>query len=151
MRIEVVPMEVWHCHEISLRIDDELECAALGLSPSGALRESMETSKYASALLVDGVPAACFGLVPDPRPLFGRQACAWLLTGDLVECAPVAFHRTARRWLIEARSVYPVLWNYVDARYTTSLRWLERLGFRAHPAAPYGPYEMPFHLVTLGL
>lgn len=134
----------------SMRGPDEDECFALGMSPPEAIATSLSMSDFVSALLVDGQVAAIAGLVLEDAPAIGRagRAQAWLLTGKAVERAPMELHRTAKAWLRQAHGFARVLWNMVDARYVRSLRWLEVLGFRVHPARPHGPLELPFHLVT---
>lgn len=133
-----------------LRPEDAAECLALGLGRLEATFESWRRSHVATSLLIDGEVAACAGLVLEqPRSALGPQrAQVWLLTSTLVNAAPLAFHRSMKRLLAGAAAHADHLWQHVDARYTSSLRWLERLGFTVHPARPHGPFSMPFHLVT---
>lgn len=133
-----------------LRAADAAECHALGLGRIEACYESWRRSDFATTLLIDGEVAACAGLVLD-RPtsaLAPRSAQVWLLTSVVVDAAPMAFHRAMKQLLAGAAAHADLLWQHVDARYESSLRWLARLGFVVHPPRPYGPLQFPFHLVT---
>ena len=150
--IQVVPTTKVHTVRLGcwMRPADVAECRALGLGAIEAAYESWKASDYCSTLLVGGEVAAVGGLVLDEgeTALGARRAQAWLLTSKLVDAYPMALHRTAKAWLAQAEQKAGVLWNHVDARYESSLRWLARLGFVVHPARPHGPLELPFHLVT---
>lgn len=150
--IAVVPTTRQHTVRLGcwMRPADVAECRALGLGAIEAAYESWRASAFASTLLIDGEVAAIGGLVLDDgeTALAPRRGQAWLLTSGLVDTYPMALHRTAKAWLHVAERHAAVLWNHVDARYESSLRWLARLGFVVHPARPHGPLEQPFHLVT---
>ena len=60
------------------------------------------------------------------------------------------FH--SRKFLRESRRVvsllaeeFPVMENYVDARNTASIRWLQWVGFSVYYPKPYGRDNLPFH------
>jgi hypothetical protein len=150
--IELVPTTINHVVRLGLdmRRGDADECRALGLLPLEAVLESWEASDRATTLLFDGEVAACAGLVLEPSEtaLSRRRAQVWLLTSPLVVERPLEFHRAMKALLQGAAAHADVLWNYVDARYESSLRWLAYLGFTVREARPHGPLDMPFCLVT---
>lgn len=151
MRVEFRPTSHLHFLSLAARIRpaDAAEVLALGLFPYKALLGSWRQSNFATTLLLDGKVAACAGLIVQADSALGlRRGQVWLLTSTVVDAAPMAFHRAMKELLGAAAAHAETLWQYVDARYTSSLRWLERLGFVVHPPRPYGPLRLPFHLVV---
>lgn len=116
--------------------------ASCGVSPIVAITESILNSDICFTALFDGEPEVIFGLVQHPTH---DAAVVWLLGTDAVR-------KNAREFLEESRSIvdgwasiYPVLFNAVDARNTVSRRWLKWLGFEdiyIHPE--YGHSAVPF-------
>ncbi|MDP2270919.1 MAG: hypothetical protein Q8K32_09325 [Archangium sp.] len=132
-----------------LRPADAAEVHALGLGSIEACFESWKRSQFATTMLVQGEVAACAGLVLEQvSALVPRRAQVWLLTSIVVDTAPMAFHRGMKQLLAGCAAHTDFLWQHVDARYESSLRWLARLGFVVHPPRPHGPHQLPFHLVT---
>jgi hypothetical protein len=109
-----------------MRPEDMRELEALGLTPKRALYESLAESAVAYTVDVDGWPAAMFGLTP--YKLLGERACVWLLTGEGINKIPLTFVKLSRLYIAEFLELYPVLDNWVDARYTASIKWLEMCG-----------------------
>lgn len=68
-----------------------------------------------------------------------------MLTTDEIAQAAIPFWRENRKYLSSLLERYDMLFNYVDARHTASIRWLRRLGFSMEPAAPFGVDGVPFH------
>lgn len=152
MRVEFAPVTLAHAAVLArtMRPADAAECAALGQRPLEAVVLSWVHSTWCSALLVDGEVAAIAGLSLEASPVLApRRALVWLLTAHVVEAAPYALHWAAKSWLRQARRHADVLWNWVDARYEATLRWVRALGFVVHPPFPRGPDGHLFHLVTL--
>ncbi|WP_017773847.1 hypothetical protein [Paraburkholderia kururiensis] len=128
----------------NLRDEDRAEVHALtGADPERVIAFCAHTSIFSWVWLVDGNPAAIFGLSADS--LMSETGMPWLLTTPLVELQPITFLRHGRTWRDRMAAMFPHLENYVDARYARCIRWLEWLGFEIHPAAPYGVHGMPFH------
>jgi hypothetical protein len=131
-----------------LRAADVAEVwAACGEEPLPAILKSLELSTYTRGLLLDGEPAAIWGVAP-LRGLPGAGA-AWLLGSDALTAHARTFWRLCRPELDRMLEVAPVLLNYVDARYRQALRWAERLGFSVEPARPFGFARMPFHRIVI--
>jgi len=105
---------------------DEI-AAATGESPLEVLQRGVagSTRCYAIADAADRA-IAMFGVVPE---LDTHDGIAWLLASDrLLEHSRV-FLRLSRAWADELQCGYRVLWNWVDARNTVHIRWLEWCGF----------------------
>ena len=74
----------------------------------------------------------------------------WLLGTDEIEQHSKYFLRQNRYYMKEIKKKYSYLVNFVDARNTVAIRWLEWLGFKVHETQPFGPDDMPFHRFELG-
>jgi hypothetical protein len=73
----------------------------------------------------------------------------WFITGQKFIERPRAFARPARAVMAQLLERYPILVNYIDARYEAAVRWAKWLGFRVGEPVPYGPAGMPFHPARL--
>lgn len=129
-----------------MRAEDLAEVQAGGeASALDALLASLAGSEAAWAVLFDGEVGAMFGIgqrLPD-----GSAGCAWLLTGRAVSQHPMAFLRRSRGVLGELLERCGNLGNYVDARYTASVRWLRWLGAEFGQPEPRGPSGVLFYPV----
>lgn len=136
-----------------LRADDVRECiAASGEGPLASLYGSLARSTVVRACTFDGEPAAMWGVAPvqwaaDTRPVRPVAVC-WLLGGEVLEEHPWTFWKLCRPGLAELAVHFPVLFNYVDARYQKCLRWARALGFEVLPAQPFGTAGLPFHPIV---
>lgn len=155
MEAELVPATEEHAFVVAalMRRDDAEECRACGLAPLEAVLGSLRASSCAGTLLLNGAPAAMWGV----RPVClgsalggGTVGLAWLLTSRLVEAAPLLFARLARTVLRIMQSVTPVLVAYVDSRYSRAVRFLLWLGFESVAVVRMPPSGVPFHVVRLG-
>lgn len=131
----------------NLRRRDSDEVLAAGFpSERDALEYSFSRSEVRLTVERDGVPLAMFGLVPGPE---GAPACAWLLGAQGLGAIKKSFVKLARITLDIFLANYPVIYNYVDERYTDTIRWLEACGARFEPPAPYGALGRPFQRFTI--
>lgn len=131
------------------RADLEEIVAASGGDPLEIIQDSVAMTPRCRAFLVDGELACLFGMAP--IGLLGETGAPWLLGTPVIERHPSALIRFAFPYLAEMLADRPHLVNYVDARNAKSIRWLKRLGFTFHPAAPYGAAGLPFHRFELRL
>jgi hypothetical protein len=151
-RVQIVEATSAHAFELAarMRAEDRAEVWASDHQTAiEALEISSRGSEFARTLLINGEPAAIWG-VRAIEELDGVYV-AWLLTADIVDRYPITFCRTAKAEIARILDRYPVICNMVDARYTKSLRWLGSLGFEVHDRQPlsFGPESLPFHLVVL--
>lgn len=131
-----------------MRRADREEVEAASGDVEGSLVDGVCESNWVLAGTVDGELACIFGLVP-LNGLLGRRGVPWMLGTDLLDKHPGALMKRCRGYVALMLRTYPHLLNFVDARNTRSIRWLKRLGFTLHPAAPYGAQQRPFHLFEL--
>lgn len=131
-----------------LRAADLAEVLAGAREPLDAVRESLRMSEACGALELGGELAALFGVTPGPSEvLVGARPydIVWCLTGRAVDTHRVAFWRASRMVLADFLTLYPVLFNAIDARYAAALRWAARLGAEVRPAVPWGASDELFH------
>lgn len=126
-----------------MRAADVAEVQALGHSPIQALQTSARISSDTVVAVVDGMPAAVFGVTP--VSLLGGEGCPWMLGTDAVPLRRRAVMRISRAYIRSMLQVYPVLSNHVHARNTTAVQWLAHIGFEIKPPVPMGPFGEMFH------
>jgi len=79
-----------------------------------------------------GKPIALFGIVTDDHdPKVGK---VWLLGTDAFTRQRSWIVRNSHRVLEEVSEPYQVLWNFIDARQHSHIRWLKWLGFTIKPS-----------------
>lgn len=151
--VRLEPVTADHVEELApkVRAADAAEVLASGgYSPREALEESVAASDHAFALVVAGEVLAIWGVVgwghPGAPPAGG---IVWAITGAAVEQHRRIFWRQSRVAVSVLLRHYPMLFNYVDARYTAALRWVRRLGFEVQEARPFGVSGLPFHPIVL--
>lgn len=127
----------------NLRSQDLDEIEAMGaVSPAEALHTSISLSSHGYAILDrDENACAIFGAAPHPLPDVG---VVWMLGTDAIRTEAYSIAKRTRRYFDELNSVYPILWNYIDARNTVSLRWLRWGGFKLLKDVEIGGH--PFHI-----
>lgn len=110
-----------------LREADEKEVIAAGNeNGEDALRQSFSRSTLRFTVDIDGHPVAMFGIVPES--LVGESANVWFLGAPEMSKIKKTFVKLSRKIIADFLVFYPVLWNDVDARYVSSIRWLKSCG-----------------------
>jgi hypothetical protein len=125
-----------------MRQQDRAEVEAGGFSPLQAILESQRMSIITECALVDGVPAAVWGVVP--RGLLSSYANVWMLGTDMVPQHRKALLRLSRAFIARVSRLYPFLDCLVDSRYTEAIRWVEWLGFKPRGVQSVG--DVPFFI-----
>jgi hypothetical protein len=112
----------------------------------GSLRGTLAGGGEAGALLIGGEVAALWGV----RPLtdLRQVGVVWLLTGELVERHRHLFAGLSMFVLAKLLDEYPVLCNWVDARYRRALRWARWTGAQLEEPRPFGVEARWFHKAT---
>jgi hypothetical protein len=130
-----------------IRREDAEEVRAEGDTVRAALERSFGSSSLRFTALRDGVPVAIFGLVPDA--IAGTHAVVWLLGAEGLRRIPKTFLRLSRGVIAHFLTLYPVLYNRVDARYAGTIRWLESCGASFQDPLPVGAAGEPFRTFTI--
>lgn len=128
----------------NLRPADVEEIRAFyGRDPEEVAMESFEKSHMAWTGLLDGEPVITFGCAT--YDLLETTGVPWLVGTPKLEQVPFTFARMSRPFLRLMKDRHLRLTNHVDTRNTLAIRWLRWLGFTLDPAAPAGPFGLPFH------
>ena len=121
---------------------DEVK-ATSALSPTDALLASYQLSTHAYVIASGDEPIAAFGAAPHGLAGVG---IVWMLGTDGIKREAVGIARRTRKYFDELNDAYFLLWNWIDARNSTSMRWLKWGGFELLEEHPeHGPEKRPFH------
>lgn len=146
IRYEIVEATLEHATELGVwmcKPDMEEVWAAGHLTPREATRSSLLVSRDAWTGLADGQVVCMFG-VGSPM-ICSTVGVPWLLATDQLQKHARPFLRRNRKMVRRMMGSYSILRNFVDARNTTSIRWLKWLGFKVLPPEPFGVDSLPFH------
>lgn len=128
--------------------EDRVELICQGISPEFGVDYSVQHSLEAVAIYVDGELTCITGLVIDDA--LGYEAYPWMLGTPALQKHPKKLMKYSniliKRWLTK----HPYLVNYVDARYTRAIRWLQHLGAKLEYLPEHGLYSRPFYKFTFG-
>lgn len=127
-----------------MRAADRDEVIALRgpCSMKEALAECVLVSSHCWVGAFGREPFAIFGVMP--ISLLSGIGAPWMLGTDLATRFPRVLIREGRRYSQRMLEVYPHLINMVDARYASSINWLQRIGFSVCQPEPYGRGGAPF-------
>ena len=142
--IEIRPALPSDAGTLVLRPADRAEAEAWSNDPPETIvADSIRHSSEAWAGLAGGELVCLFGVAP--LTLIGVTGIPWLMGSVHIERHQRAFLRRNAEFIGRWQADYPVLRNFVDARNSTSQRWLRWLGFTIGPAVPYGVARLPFY------
>lgn len=103
--------------------------ASSGMTPAEAMKVSAQLSSHAWVIATTtGEAIAAFGAVP--HSVLPGVGIVWMLGTDGIKTEGFGIARRTRRYFDELNAAYGLLWNYIDARNDTSMRWLKWGGFR---------------------
>lgn len=126
--------------------DEEEVWAAAHMTPVQAVLHSCSGCKPKVGL-ADGRPVCLFGVSSNTALSF--TGTPWMLATDELELHQKPFIRRCRPVMAEMKEEFDLLRNWVDARNTIAIRWLEWLGFEVHEPQPFGVEGLPFHLFEM--
>jgi hypothetical protein len=106
---------------------------------------ALDKSKEAYVAYDDGYLLAMFGIIGNT--VLSDNASPWMLSTTQMQRHPKQVLRTSRNVINLWTDQHKVLYNFIDARYTQSINWARKLGFKIHPAIPYGLLKLPFHMI----
>jgi hypothetical protein len=125
-----------------MRLQDANEVqASHGWSPLEALQESYKGSYECNSIIhEDGSVVGMFGVSDQ-----GIFAMPWLLGADKMLDTRVEFIPQAIEWVNRMSTQHPLMFNFVHAENTVSLKWLKSLGFEfIREIKDYGVGKQPF-------
>lgn len=129
----------------NLREADRNEIAArTAQEPLQALTESMSLSSTCLTGTYLGEPFAICGVCP----VIEGVGAIWLLGTDAVMNPKVSrqFLRFSKLYVDQFQHMYPLLFNYIDARNTVHIKWLKWLGFQfINLHQKFGVGKLPFY------
>lgn len=122
--------------------------AAIGEDPLIVLERSIAWSDPCYAVVCEGdKPIALFGTVPEADDK--NVGIVWLLASPELTRHTFFFLRNSRRWVERLHERYKVLWNCVDARNETHIKWLRWCDFTfLRRVEEYGVERRPFYEFT---
>lgn len=140
--VEPGVVEAWADHiAANLRQQDLDEIEAMDTGPQ-ALHLSVQLSSHGYCITDrQGIPCAMFGAAPHPLPGVG---VVWMLGTDAIRSEAYSIARQTRQYFDTLNAAYGILWNYIDARNTVSMRWLRWGGFELLRDVEVGGH--PFHI-----
>ena len=92
---------------------------------------------------VDGELACIIGAAP--VSVISGIGSPWMLGTPVLDANRRVLVRKTPDYIRQMLKAFPHLVNYVHAENATSVRWLRRLGFILHEAAPFGALGEAFH------
>lgn len=147
MNVDFIDAIPGHCETIAERMrecDKDEVWAASHQDPHTALIEALKISTYSQTAMLDGVPCAMYGV--GARNVLDDWGAPWMLATDDLQLWGLWFLKRSIRVIREMLEFHPFLFNYIDARNTTSIQWLKWLGFEISPQPePWGMDGLPFH------
>lgn len=140
---EIVPASVLHVRPLSasLRPAACMTLQAFGLDTRAALRRAFAGSAYCRTALIDGVPAAMWGL---SGSLLTDTATVWLALGQRAAAVPVAVMRGAISELEEMLRGRSTLFARISREDDAALIFARSIGF-----TPAREIEAPEGIVVL--
>jgi hypothetical protein len=123
--IELIKYQPEHYLKVSRREYDQLTFGVMG-NPEVVARQLSQGMAF-TQISPEGI-VACAGVLP----IWTGVGEGWAITSDLVCKYPFSFARTVHKKICEIVGIYKLdrLQTLVDAEFTTSIRWLERMGFK---------------------
>ena len=125
-------------------VDVEEVDATIGLNIKDGLMASYQVSDEAFTMVAEnGDLLGMFGLTKTHDPLV---SVVWMLCTERLPKYSKTFIKLSKQWVIDQNKKYSILMNYVDARNTTSIKWLKHLGFvLINRVEEYGVGKKPFY------
>jgi len=114
-----------------MRVKDRLEAEAIGMDAKKALYLTFKYGILRKSAFLDGKIVAMWGICGTPLSLVGRP---YLITSNEVsQMSPLKFARIYGKEVKAMSNLFPVLENYVDAKYDEAVRLLKIVGFELTP------------------
>lgn len=127
----------------NMRLADAEECHLIaGVTPSQAVRQSVERATATWCAYWDDEPACVFGI--NRRGPTSPVARPWLLGTPAVLNMGSQFLRASRPYMDRYKRAFPQMENWVHAENEAAIVWLRWLGFDMDEPKPTGWAGAPF-------
>ena len=126
-----------------MRPCDVREVRACGHTPLEAAQRSVVQSLLCWSAFADGELCCILGCAP--ISLVSGIGSPWMLGTPVLDTQSRVLVRVTPHYIGTMLKAFPHLVNHVHAENATSVRWLKRLGFTLHEAAPFGALGEAFH------
>lgn len=127
---------------------DEVHATVGHTRYADALRLSVLASDEAIiAVTAYGEPAAILGVTQ--MSVLYNTGSPWFLATPTANRFGRALISGGRTYTAAMLKRYARLENFVDARNTVSVAWLQRLGYSIEPPTPHGALGLPFHRFSI--
>lgn len=147
--VEIVPATIEHVRHIAADMQpaDAREQVRFGIAPGRALYRSWRESVWSRTGLVEGKPAAMWGVAGS---LLGDVGTPWLLMGRETRRVPaLRIMRIYHHEVADMTRMFPLLRNWVDAEHAAAVKALTVAGFAVgdpQPRGAHGALFRPFEL-----
>lgn len=132
-----------------LRDADREEIKALtGKDVEPVLIESVLSTGEHWAALMEGKPICLLG-ISELSLMGSNDGVIWMVGTDDIMLHRKKILSMSKSYIDVKREMFRLLFNYVDVRNTSSIRWLKWLGFEVHNEKPYGHLGLKFHRFEL--
>jgi len=113
-------------------------------TPLSALLEGYKVSgKHCYTLLLNKNIVGIFGVSEVEKD----KGVVWLMGADEMTKYKKDFYKLSKKYLKKFLREFKVLFNYIDERNKTTIKWLEKLGFSFISREPeFGEDKIPFDL-----
>lgn len=128
----------------NLRPSDLAEAkATVGERYEDAVVSSYQNSTLCWMVLEDGKPFGVFGVTPSGHDR--GVGCPWMMATPVIAKYSKELLKLTPWYVHIMNSMYPTLYNYVDVRNHSSIRWLKWGGFQFGETIPdFGESKVPF-------
>lgn len=129
-----------------LSVEDEREILCQGVSLEWAITSSIENSAEVVSIFDDDKLLCITGLVHDNGLV--PRAYPWLLGTTAMQKYRRQVLLYSKKFILDWRTAYGKLENYVDARHHRAIQWLTHLGAELEFIEKHGIYQTPFYKFT---
>jgi hypothetical protein len=146
----ILPLVQYDLKELAANVREadrkEIE-GVTGQKLEAILPQLLTESREANKIVCDGEMLAVVG--DSTHSQASGIGVPWLISTKAVHFYPLEFLRACKPLPAQMLEHHVMLGNYVAAENKDAVRWLAWLGFKIHPAVPYGHSEALSHPFTM--
>lgn len=126
-----------------LRVEDQEEVVATsGWPPQIVLPHFVGPNTFVIGVPESDTPEMVMGYAKIDE----HAALIWMLSSPVIYKYPQRFAPASKAIIAKMHEHYPVLTNFIDARNTRHIKWLQWLGFKLiRRVDEFGPLSLPFY------